>query len=270
MGSGAEHLVNNGLAEVLQAGGYEVGIDTIESNAEFRAEIQTQFELYRLLAERVAEARQNGSFPLILSGNCGATLGAIAGAKRLGMIWFDAHGDFNTPETTTSGFLDGMGLAIAAGLCWKQLASSIPNFSPLAGKDILHVGGRDFDVEERGLFEQVGATAVDAITINQAGVRDALRSAIQKLRLTVETVHLHIDLDVHNPKEAPANEYITEEGGLSIERVVEAIGFIKENLIISSATIAAYDPKCDPQGKTLEVGFNLIRKILSSKKNEHC
>lgn len=270
MGCGAEHLVNNGLAEVLQAEGYDVGIETIESNAEFRAEIQTQFEIYRLLARRVAEARENGRFPLVLSGNCGATIGAIAGAERLGVIWFDAHGDFNTPETTTSGFLDGMGLAIAAGLCWKYLASSIPNFSPLAGKDILHVGGRDFDVEERNLFKQAGATVVDAAAINQTDVREALSSPIQNLLLNVETVHLHIDLDVHNPKEAPANEYVTEEGGLSVQQVTEAVKFIKENLAISSATIAAYDPKCDPQGKTLEVGFNLIRKILGSKKNEHC
>lgn len=129
-------------------------------------------------------------------------MGAIAGAKRLGVIWFDAHGDFNTPETTTSGFLDGMGLAIAAGLCWKHLASSIPNLSPLPGNNILHVGGRDFDAEERKLFEQAEATVIDATAINQTDIREALNSPIQAFLLNVETVHLHIDLDVHNPKEA--------------------------------------------------------------------
>ena len=266
MGSGAEYFVNNGLAEVLQAEGCDVGIETIESNAEFRAEIQTQFDLYRQLAERVAEARENDKFPLVLSGNCGATLGVIAGAKRLGVIWFDAHGDFNTPETTASGFLDGMGLAIAAGICWKHLASSIPNFSPLSGRNILHVGGRDFDAEERKLFEQAEAIVVDAAAINQTDVRRALSSPIRNLLQTVETIHLHIDLDVHNPKEAPANEYVTEEGGLSVKQVVEAVEFIKEDLAISSATIAAYDPRCDPQSKTLEVGFNLMRKILQQQK----
>ena len=133
MGSGPEHFINNGLTQALQASGHKIFVESVEPKTEFRAEIRTQFELYGLLAERVAEARQDGKFPLILSGNCGATLGAIAGAgtKRLGVIWFDAHGDFNTPETTTSGFLDGMGLAIAAGLCWRRLAASIPNFSPL-------------------------------------------------------------------------------------------------------------------------------------------
>lgn len=69
-------------------------------------------------------------------------------------------------------------------------------------------------------------------------------------------------------RKPPANEYVTEEGGLSVKQVVEAVEFIKENLAISSATIAAYNPKCDPQSKTLEVGFNLIRKILQQPKNE--
>src|SRR5205085_5463911 len=68
MGSGPEYFVSNGLAEVLQAEDHEVWVETIESNAEFRAEVKTQFELYRLLAERVVKARRNGKFPLILSG----------------------------------------------------------------------------------------------------------------------------------------------------------------------------------------------------------
>ncbi len=82
--------------------------------------------------------------------------------------------------------------------------------------------------------------------------------------LGVEEAHLHIDLDVLNPKETPANEYVTEEGGLSVEQVVEAIGFIKENLKITSATIASFDPKFDPQGKTLQAGLKLIRKIINN------
>ena len=266
MGSGPEHFVGKGLAEVLQAEGHEVWVETIESNAEFQSEVKTQFELYRLLAESVAEARRNSKFPLILSGNCSATLGAIGGAetKRLGVIWFDAHGDFNTPETTSSGFLDGMGLAVAAGLCWKRLALSIPNFSPIAGTNILHVGGRDFDSEERALFERAGATVIDAAAIEQMSVRDVLTPVMSKFRFNVEEAHLHIDLDVLNPKEAPANEYVTEEGGLSVKQIFEAVGLIKENLKITSATIAAFDPKYDTQGKTLQAGLKLIRKILSS------
>lgn len=265
MGSGPEHFINNGLTEVLRADGHEVSVETIESKAGFQAEIQTQFELYRILAKSVAKAREAGRFPLILSGNCGATLGAIAGQKGIGVIWFDAHGDFNKPETTAGGFLDGMGLAIVAGLCWKKLASSILNFNPIAGKNILRDGGHDFDEDERPLFKQSGVTVVNAAEINETGVREALQSAIEKFKSNVAEAHLHIDLDVLNPKETPANSYVTEEGGLGVRQVIEAIEFIKENLKITSATIASFDPRYDLQGKTLQAGLILIRKILSSE-----
>lgn len=267
MGGGPEHFVGNGLVKVLEADGHRVFVESVEPTDGFHAEIRTQFELYARLAERVACARRDGNFPLILSGNCGATLGAIAGAgtQRPGVIWFDSHGDFNTPETTTSGFLDGMGLAIAAGLCWQKLAASIPGFNPVCGANILHIGARDFDAEERAMFERVGATVVDAAAINLRGVRDALQAPVSKLGFGVKETHLHIDLDVLNPKEAPANEYVTEEGGLSVEHLGEAIRCIKDLLKITSATIAAFDPKYDPQGKTLQAGLKLMRQILSSE-----
>ena len=264
MGSGPEHFVSSGLAEVLQADNHEVWIETVESKARFRAEIQTQFELYGLLADRVAKAKKENKFPLVLSGNCGASLSAIAGAKanETGVIWFDAHGDFNTPETTTGGFLDGMALAIAAGLCWKRLAASIPNFSSVSGERILHVGGRDFDPEERERLLKTGVSVVDYAGFAQSNVRDALRVALSKFRWNAEEAHLHIDLDVLNPTEAPANEYATGDAGLSVAQAVEAIEFIKENLNVTSATIASFDPNFDSQQKTLQAGLRLIRTII--------
>jgi arginase len=267
VGSGPEHFVDNGLIQDLQAEGHEVTVETIESQAEFRAEVQTQFELYRSLAERVADARRNGKFPLILSGNCGATVGVIAGVgtKRLGVIWFDAHGEFNTPETTISGFLDGMGLAIATGLCWKKLAASIPGFSPISGANILLMGGRDFDEGERERLDQAGALVVDAATIEQAGMRKALHSVMPEFLHKVEEAHLHIDLDALNPREAPANSFVTEDSGLSVDEMGEAISYIKENLKITSATIASFDPRYDPQRKTLNASLGLIKQILGSE-----
>ena len=84
MGNGPGHFVGNGLAELLRADGHKVFVESVEPKAEFRAEIQTQFELYGLLAERVAEARRDGKFPLILSGNCGATLERSPERERSG------------------------------------------------------------------------------------------------------------------------------------------------------------------------------------------
>ena len=123
MGSGPEHFVQRGVEDALRHEGHDVYIHCVEAQSQFRAEIKTTFELYRSLAERVRLAYNNGFFPLVLSGNCNASLGTVTGIAsndKLGIIWFDGHGDLNTPETTESGFLDGMALATAAGLCMKS------------------------------------------------------------------------------------------------------------------------------------------------------
>ena len=267
MGRGPEHFLQNGLVEVLQSQGHEVFISTIEPQREFRAEVATQFELYGYAAEHIAQARQNGRFPLILSGNCGATLGALAGAgsKQLGVVWFDAHGEFNTPETTTSGFLDGMGLAVATGLCWKNLADSIPNFHPIAAERILLIGGRDFDAGEQERLEQAGATVVDCAAVEQIGIANALDTPLSELASRVEEVHLHIDLDVLNPKEAPANGFLMDESGLSVQQLREAIALIQERSKITSATIASFDPTYDSQGQTLQAAIEFIKQIVNSE-----
>jgi arginase len=266
MGRGPDHLIENGLVQSLQREGHEVSVETIESPTEFQAEVQTQFALYTSVARHVAAARRNGTFPLVLSGNCGATVGVIAGSqtRQLGVIWFDAHGEFNTPETTTTGFLDGMGLAIATGLCWKKLAESIPGFHPVPGSHILLIGGRDFDEGEKERLEEAGVTVIDAASMERQGIRSSLDSVIPDFLGKVDEVHLHLDLDALNPNEAPANGWLVA-GGLSVDEMGEAIHYIKQNREVVSATIASYDPSYDPQGKTLDASLVLIKQILESR-----
>jgi hypothetical protein len=97
---------------------------------------------------------------LILSGNCNAGLGAIAGidAAKAAIVWLDAHPDFHTPETSASGFLDGMGLAIATGACWGTLAGSIPGFLPVEERNTVLVGARDIDPGEQERLGSPGSS----------------------------------------------------------------------------------------------------------------
>jgi arginase len=112
----------------------------IEDTADFQCENVTAFRLYRQLAARIAQHRD--AMPVVFSGNCGAAIGTAAGIgiQDLGIIWFDAHGDFNTPETSPSGFLDGMALSILTGGCWTTAASSIPAFFPIDTDRVIHAG----------------------------------------------------------------------------------------------------------------------------------
>jgi arginase len=265
MGRGPEHFIQNGLEQLLRDCGYEVHTDSIEAQNSFRAEIKTAFELYRILAGRVSSACENGIFPLVLSGNCSSALGTVAGIgpHRLGIIWFDSHGDFNTPETTQSGFLDGMGLAMAAGLCWGKMATSISKFSPIQGRNILHVGGRDFDAEERALFEESGGTIVGAETIRRSGMLTALVPALDALRSRISRIYLHFDLDVLDPERAPANEFAAPDG-LTVSQVKESIQLIGERFTVCASGIASYDPQCDKNDEVLRAGVAIMECVLAS------
>ncbi|HYO50535.1 MAG TPA: arginase family protein, partial [Chloroflexia bacterium] len=164
MGKGPGHLLEHGLTDKLSAAGHDVSVQYVEAESTFTLEVGTSYELYRSLAGCVRVACEAGRFPLVLAGNCGSVLGTTAGVRpaRLGVIWLDAHGDFNTPDTTTSGFLDGMALATATGRCWSALAATIPGFSPIPDANVIQVGVRDLDPAEKTLLDNSAITVLDA------------------------------------------------------------------------------------------------------------
>jgi arginase len=267
MGAGPEHFIKGGLARLLQDDGYTVRVETIEAESSFPTEIKTAFELCYLLAGRVREAYSQGVFPLVLSGNCNSSLGTLSGIDEahMGMIWFDAHGDFNTPETRESSFFDGMGMAIAAGRCWRKIAATIPGFRPLPDSNIIHVGGRDFDPEEATLLESSGIKVITAEHIKGSSIRGALEPALEALRSDVQNLYLHVDLDVLDPAETPANSYAGRvPNGLMVEQVEEAIQVIGESFKICAGGIASYDPSYDQKGQTFQAGLRIIKSILAT------
>ena len=266
MGSGPEHFVQHGIADALRDEGHDVDVQCVEASSEFRAEIRTAFELLRALAERVRVAYNNGAFPLVLSGNCNGSLGTLAGIgsnDQTGIIWCDGHGDFNTPETTESGFLDGMGLATAAGLCWKKMAASIPNFRAVPASSILHVGGRDFDGEEKTLFEESGGTIVGAETIRSSNIGEALELPLRNLMSRGPRIYLHFDLDVLDPIRALANEY-APPAGLTVSQIQEAIKIIGERFTICACGVAAYDPRYDREDEVLTAGMTIMKSVVAA------
>src|SRR3712207_5047701 len=124
MGRGPRALLERGLAEYLRDHGFDVEVVTIPLREKFHTEASALVELQRGAIAAIRASRARGARPILLSGNCGpAALSAAAalGPASTGVIWFDAHADFNTPETSTSGFLDGMGLATLTGACWRKL-----------------------------------------------------------------------------------------------------------------------------------------------------
>ena len=259
MGRGPAFLTDNGVLERLRARGHEVDVEVIETAEPFPSEIKVTFDLQRRLAERVRATIVSRAFPLVLSGNCNCTIGAMTGIDpaRTGLVWFDAHGEFNTPETTIGGFLDGMGLAIATGRCWRQMASRIPNFRPLPDDHIVLIGARDFDPLELRELQRTGITMVSPLLARQWGVAGALAPALASLHDRVSDVYIHIDLDVLDRDEATANLWPTT-GGLKVAEVDEMLQLVRERFVVRGVGIGSYDPEADINQRALRAALRFI------------
>ena len=263
MGKGPDCFLASGLAARLEAQGHCVDEIAIDPRPTFPAEVETGFQVMQGVAEAVRGAVSNGACPLVLAGNCITSVGTVSGLspRPVGVVWFDAHADFNTPETTTSGFLDGMGLAILTGRCWQTLAKSIPGYAPLAEDRIILAAARDVDAGEQARLSTSGITALSDRALTAEDGQAHLAAALNRLAERVEAVHLHIDLDVHDATVAPANHF-QPPGGLSPARLRELVGLVAERLPVASAYLGAYDPDVDRSGVTLRSGFALIETIL--------
>lgn len=262
-GLGPERFFEHHVDGQLQADGHQVAISQIESRSDFPIEIMTAFELSRLLAAEVRGAVKIGSFPVVLAGNCNSCLGTITGIgpENLGVVWFDAHGEFNTPETTLSGFLDGMPIAIATGRCWKSVAATIPGFQPVAEENLVLIGARDLDDEEQRQLEHSEITLIRTTGEQETEVIESLEAALTQLKSRVAGIYLHIDMDAFEIGGGTANHY-GATGGISPEFMDNAIALVKKYIPIRGCTVASYDPEFDKDGRFVEAGIQSIRKIV--------
>lgn len=259
VGAGPEHLLRGGLAESLSRAGHGVRTVSIEApEAENGREVSASFALMVQVSRAVSAARQAHRLPLVLSGNCSvAAVGAVAAIEDpTAVLWLDAHGDLNTPETTGSGFFDGMALSILLGRCWTGMASRIPRFRPLVAKNVALVGVRDLDPGEAEVLARGEVRAVEA-----ASLRAQLPAALQALE-GVASAYLHVDLDVLDASEGKANAYAAA-GGLTVDDVIWTIGQAAANLPVGAVSLTAYDPTCDGDGLILAAGLRIAEAVAA-------
>jgi arginase len=260
LGAGPARLLAAGLESHLRQAGHAVESRLVAlSPGRWLPEIGAAFDLARTIARETAAARRRGAFPMVLAGNCITALGTVAGLSpdATAVLWFDAHGDFNTPETSAGGFLDGMALATLAGRCWTELARSIPGFAPVPEEAVCLLGARDLDALE--------AKALAASAVRHLPPRDVpggLPLWLAALRPTAQA-YVHLDLDVLDPSEARVNQY-SVPGGLATAELEAAISAIGRRLPIAGAALTAYDPEQDHEGKVPGAAFRLVDSVLSA------
>lgn len=257
MGAGPGHLVRNGLDSFLRGRGWAGTNETVETTDNQDA-LQSAAELGGCIARAVADAQSTGSIPIVLAGNCISTVGALAGLRDApGVAWFDAHGDLNTPETSTTGFIDGMAAATALGWCLPEITAALPSFTPLDPSHLVLVGTRDLDPAE-----QVAADSKRIRRIHTDDVKAGDLHDIEALADDVKDVWLHLDLDALDPHDVGRANSFAVERGLTTEDAVNVIDAIAGRARIVGATISAYDPTADSDGAVARAAFALIAAAL--------
>jgi arginase len=243
MGRGPIALLDSGLAEHLRSVGNEVDVASVRLSEGLHTETNALVELQGLAVPLIRDAIERQARPIILSGNCGtAALSAMAALdpRSTGIIWFDAHADFNTPETSPSGFLDGMGLAILTGRCWRRLAERLESFQPVLDSQVIQIGVREKDPPEVQLLQESGIKQIPTVAL--AELPEVLR------QLGTNTVYVHVDLDVIDTSEGRANGWACG-GGLSLNQLRDALELIGCRASIVAGAVTCYDPAVDADGR---------------------
>jgi arginase len=258
MGLGATTLAaDERFRASLAAADLDVTAETIPPVDETLPEVARIFELDRRLARRVAAARERGAFPLVLAGNCCSCLGTVAGAgaEDLGVVWFDAHADFDTTDDNLSGFTDVLGLAILTGTGWRALRETIPGFAPVPEECVVLAAVRDLEPYQRARLE---ASAVRTVP----GTMDAgaLTAQFDGLAAAVARVYLHVDLDALDVSVGRANPYAAP-GGPSLDALLAGIGGVFDRFEVAAAALTAYDPRVDDDGGIAAAARSIAARI---------
>jgi arginase len=273
MGRGPLHLMAAGLMDRLRVFAPTTS-EIMEVRSSFVTEIGSAFELHRAVSAAVSASIGSGHLPLVLSGNCNSAIGTVAGLLRaisgewLGVVWFDGHGDCNTPETFTGSFLDAMGLSTLTGRCWQALAATVPGFQPVPDSQVLLVGAHGADEGARSVLGASDIAHIPTAQIWALDPNEALRAALDRLaRHGVTQIYLHLDVDVLDADFAPANQFAPRDG-LAPEQLSSCVHAILERFPVAAATVASYDPGFDREGRVQGQAFRFL-ECVAAKFTQH-
>jgi arginase len=254
-GSGPEALVNDGVLDGLPV----AATTTIDIADSASHEIHRSIAVTAAIAIAARAARNAGATPLVLSGNCHACLGSLSALPAdKEIIWFDAHGDLNTPETTRTGYFDGMALATALGSSWTQLIKTIPEFAPADERRTVLVGGRDLDPEER---ERLDRSAVRHYLPPALADAD-LGFDAQPALAGSSAAYIHLDLDVLDPSELHANQFAAP-GGVSVRWLEAALRSLRRRHAIAAVGVSAYDPAYAAPAAAAPIVNRLLKALFA-------
>lgn len=208
-----------------------------------------------------------GAFMLIVGGDHSLAIGALAGlsdaSERLGVLWIDAHPDFNTPASSPSGNIHGMSLAVACGRGHRDLRLIADRDPMIEETDVFILGARDIDAEELDELEESAVTLVSTPGLREHGVTESVLHAAESLATRCDHIHLSFDIDVLDPAFVPGTG-TPVPGGLTPDEALDLLRALAKSGLIRSMEIVEFNPNLDPHGKTRGLVLRLIDALLAA------
>jgi arginase len=219
------------------------------------------------IAELVARAAGDGFVPLVLGGDHSVALGTLGGLARAhgpgGVLWLDAHGDLNRPETSPSGNVHGMPLAAALGLAGPEFESEAYLLPAVEPGRVALLGVRSLDRGERELLAQLDARVFTMSDVDRIGVERAMREALEHVAGGA-FVHVSLDMDVVDPDVAPGVG-TPVRGGLSYREAHLAMELVAESGLAGSLEVVEVNPILDRENETAKVAVELVASALGAR-----
>lgn len=225
-------------------------------------------EVNQQLYQAVAQAINEGVIPLIIGGDHSLGIGSLAGCaasgKQFGVIWFDTHGDYNSLDTTYSGNIHGMPLAVANGIGAKELTDVGGTERKIREENTVIIGARDFDDEEREMIRKSKITVFTMSDIDRLGMEEVVRRGIEIAKQGTDGVHVSFDLDVIDPTEAPGVG-TPVPGGMTYREAHLAMEMIADCTCLLSMDVVEVNPILDVHNKTAELAVGLIGSAFGQR-----
>ncbi|EWH23074.1 arginase [Bacillus haynesii] len=220
------------------------------------------------LAETVDKIVASDAFPLVLGGDHSIAIGTLAGLvkhyQNLGVIWYDAHADLNTKETSPSGNIHGMPLAISLGIGHEGLTGIYGKETKIKAENIVIIGARSLDDGEKELIRDKGIKVYTMHEIDRLGMTRVMEETIDYLRDRTDGVHLSLDLDALDPNDAPGVG-TPVAGGISYRESHLAMEMLEESKLITSAEFVEVNPILDEKNRTAEAAVALMGSLFGEK-----
>ncbi|HLI06112.1 MAG TPA: arginase [Ktedonobacteraceae bacterium] len=225
-------------------------------------------QVARELSALVTAALEAGEFPLILGGDHSIALGSISGVARVhkdvSVLWVDAHGDFNTEETTPSGNIHGMVLAALAGIGYSPLVNFGGWTPKIDASKIIIVGARALDPGEQELLRTHHIHVFTMSEIDERGIHRVMQEALAIAGRDNSPIHLSLDLDALDPQEAPGVG-TPIRGGLSYREAHLVMEHVCDSSRMISMDVVEVNPLLDHKNETASLAVELIRSALGKK-----